>query len=123
MSELSWKSYYPKQEPHEVCRCAANTPFVVDGPCFTSKYPRESLGYTPKHRYPLSDWSHKSSKIWAKPNALFCRNSCTGGFIPEISTLHPVANADALEGVVRPQGRVGETSLTGNRHEHVYLHL
>lgn len=28
-----------------------------------------------------------------------------GGPIPEISTLHPVANADALGAVVRPQGR------------------
>jgi hypothetical protein len=47
----------------------------------------------------------KSSKGWGgEPNALFCRNSCTGGSIPEISTLHPVANADALGAVVRPQG-------------------
>jgi hypothetical protein len=28
-----------------------------------------------------------------------------GGPIPEISTLHPVANADALEAVIRPQGK------------------
>ena len=35
-----------------------------------------------------------------------------GDPIPEISTLHPVANADALETVVRPQcGRRGAASL------------
>jgi hypothetical protein len=64
----------------------------------------ESLGYSPKHRCPLSDRLQKSPKGWAEPNAPFCRKSCVGGPIPEISTLHPVANADALEAVVRPHG-------------------
>src|SRR6267142_3287543 len=48
-----------------------------------------------------------------RPRALFCRRSCMGGCIPEISTLHPVANADALKGVDKTPGQtnLGATIL------------